>query len=277
MKQLNHLIILFLILSCCLPIVAEKRKPQLSMQDLTDPNSPSFVPFPFPKNRKEVLDDLYHYIKTHNMEGNVTTVDGSIPEEMIILADLLSPGSIYKIGAIIKVTNRLIIPDKYHWLIHVMDPQNNVIMRITVQETGLVGMIGVISEKTIKSMAIEKRGKLVRLKKKLMDFDLKSKLSVSLGRTVSPDEIKQIKRISYPSTMGGLLFPVCEIKLKSGTFYYYSEIKDTVYEIDGKLPWKKNNGRRPSKLSMVNHEDFLPDKINDEIVVLKRLNNKNNK
>jgi hypothetical protein len=62
MKSLKCIALGFLIALLCFAAYAEKRKPRLKMKELTDPNSPNYVPYPYPKNRKEIIEDLkYHY------------------------------------------------------------------------------------------------------------------------------------------------------------------------------------------------------------------------
>ncbi len=46
-----------LIILLFFPLAAEKRKARPPMQEFTNPKSPSFVPFPYPKNRKEINGD----------------------------------------------------------------------------------------------------------------------------------------------------------------------------------------------------------------------------
>ncbi len=40
------------------PLVAGKRTARIPMKELTYRNSPSYVPFPYPKNRREILTDF---------------------------------------------------------------------------------------------------------------------------------------------------------------------------------------------------------------------------
>jgi hypothetical protein len=72
--------------------------------------------------------------------------------------------------------------------------------------------------------------------------------------------------------MGDYLHPVWEITMAEGIIYYYIEIDDMIFSIDKKIHWKKTNqGIRPLASSLSPHLDFLPDMIDDELVILKRI------
>jgi len=58
MNRFKYLSIIFLILSLTQIVMAEKRIKPKSMQELTDPSSPSFVPYPYPKTNEEIIADI---------------------------------------------------------------------------------------------------------------------------------------------------------------------------------------------------------------------------
>ena len=81
-----------------------------------------------------------------------------------------------------------------------------------------------------------------------------------------------MERVAYYGPLGDYSTPIWEITMADGTIYYHSELQDMIYRIDKKIPWKKDNqGIRPLASSLAPHCDYLPDKINDELVILKRI------
>ena len=275
MRSTKYIIALFLIFLLCFPVTGGERPKPKSMKELTDPNSPFYVPIPYPKKRAEIITDLKYFIEQDkNAEGvKEAYVEGYIPLTESILHNLVEPDTVYRIGKIFKVKNRFDrVADKYTWLIMIMDQDGKSAMRIAMLSSGLMSMCGAIGKNDLESASPKHRKKLERLQKVIEDEDIKNILSESLGRFISDNEIKKMERVAYPSTMGDFLTPVWEIKMSDGTLYYYIEIEDMVYSIDKKIPWKKTEkGYRPSKLSLVPHNDFLPDSISDELIILKKI------
>lgn len=63
MKRKYISIVILIIFSSSILIPAQKRKPtRYTLEELTDPNSPSFVPYPFPKNDFEIREDFKYGI-----------------------------------------------------------------------------------------------------------------------------------------------------------------------------------------------------------------------
>jgi hypothetical protein len=273
MNSIKFIVAVLLIFLLCLPVNGEKRKEKKSMKELTDLKSPSYVPFPYPKNREEIIADLKYFVEKYS-EGDNQAYIGSPPITDTMLKKLFEPQSPYKIGEIIKVKNRIAqLPDNYSWLIMVMDKDGNTPLRVVLLASGLWAASGAILEKDIKNASSqEHRQKLERLFKPKKDKDVKHILSESLGRFIDDKEIKKMERVGYLSTLGELLDPLMRIKMADGTIYFYSEIRDMIYSIDKKVPWKKDKkGYRPYNLSLVPHQDYLPDSIDDELIVLKKI------
>lgn len=271
MKLFKLIITLIIFLSLCLPSLAEKRKPRLSMKELTDRNSPTYVPYPYPKNKKELLADIkYYYIDM--TAGASSSYVGKTPISKIIIADLFGPNSNYKVGKIFKVKNRIAeFPDEYLWLVYIMDSDNDAVMNISVMECGLVIGGGAINKKALFTYPEETRKKLKKAMKVKEKKDVKKFLSDFLGNQIEDKDIKKIERVAYLSTLGSFNSPMWEFTMKDGIVYYYSEKRDMVYEIDERIPWKKISKKgRQSIRDFVSHRDYLPDTISDELLTLKR-------
>jgi hypothetical protein len=272
MKATKYIAVLILIFSICFPAYGEKRVKPKPMKELTEPKSPSFVPYPYPKNREEIIADLKHYVEKYCNDTESVWI-GEVPSTEIVLKNLLEPSSIYKIGKIIKVKNRSHKESHdYSWLIYIMDLEGKVIMRAALDAYGLYIMGGALREQDLESVPNPKdREKLKRSWKLLTDEDIRNILSDSLGRSIGDHEIKKMSRVAYYSKLGDFLCPLWEIEMADGKIYYYSMNGDMIYNIEKKISWKKyNNGyRTPPGLLLEPNQDYLPDTINDELVVLK--------
>jgi hypothetical protein len=276
MRSIKFILVLFLIFIFCLPVTGEKRYPKKSMKELTDPNSPSYVPYPYPKKREEIVADLYYYIEKFckPSEGvHESYVDGKVPIQETILLNLLEPEPSYKIGKIIKVKNRAAeLPDNYTWLVLVMDNDGNIALRAALMADGLVASYGTNRGSNLKKASEKYRKRVERLQKIRSDKEIKNILSESLDHVVEDQEIKKMERIAYLANIGDILLPLWEIKMTNGKIYYYSENRDMIYSIEKKLPWKKNsNGRRKGRAEMAQNRAFLPDTVNDEFVILNEI------
>lgn len=270
MRKTKYIAILVLAMFICFNAAADKRPERKSMKELTDPNSPSFVPYPYPKKRKEIIDDIKYFVQNVSEGANESYVKGVVPVSDIMLENLFSANPQYTFGKIIKVKNRIdLLPDNYSWLIFVNDGDGNIVMRIAIRASGLLSGCAAIGEDHLKAADPRLLKRYKRFMKSRTDDEIKTILSESLGRAVADHEIVKIERVAYPSTMGWDLFPLWEIKMTGGETYYYSIKEDMVYGIDKKIAWKKgNNGRRPFKLSLVPHRNYLPDMENDQLVIL---------
>ncbi|MCP4218839.1 MAG: hypothetical protein GY765_29675 [bacterium] len=267
-------LLLLLLLSLLLP--AEKRPPQIPMVELTDPDSPSYVPYPFPKKRTEIIADLKYYCETFCDGTNITTVDGKLPVTEEILMELFKADSRYTIGEISKIRNRNSnMPDHYSWLIHIMDKKGSCIMRFQLLSTGLMAAAGAITDEDLEKAPPRTRERFERWRRVPTPESVTEILADRIGPDFNPDNIKKIEQVAYPSTIGASLLPVWEIKMKGGTYYYYSENRHEVYAVEKKIKWKKNDkGHRPAKHSLVSHPDFLPDMIDDQVVILRKIHKK---
>ncbi len=69
MKCTKLIILLVLIGLISFPLAGEKRMARTPMKELTCRNSLSYVPFPYPKNRREILADFKYYVQTYCAES----------------------------------------------------------------------------------------------------------------------------------------------------------------------------------------------------------------
>ncbi len=110
----------------------ERKKP-LPLKELQNPNSPSYVPFPYPTTREEIVADLKYAIK--RLQSKKHAALGGYED---ILMKLLVPNPGINIAEIEKVMNRtLVIPDDYLFFIVIRDNEGLVVARASLVASGL--------------------------------------------------------------------------------------------------------------------------------------------
>lgn len=269
MKLIKFFVALIVILSLCFLSLAEKRKPRKSMKELTDRNSPSYVPYPYPKNKKEIFEDMKYFF-VDLTAGAFASFVGEPPITDIITSDLFGPGPSYKIGKIVKVRNRISkMPDDFSWLVYIIDTEGDAVMRITVAASGLVLDAGAVDKKKLPKYPEKTRKKMERLMKVLDEKDVRKNLSDTLDYQIKDKDIKKLERVGFKSKIGDILYPMWEFTLKDGSVYYYSESRDMTFEIERRISWKKKNKFRTPIRDIVSLHDFIPDTISDELLTLK--------
>jgi hypothetical protein len=256
----------------CLPASAEKRVPRDTMKELSDPTSPSYVPYPYPKNRNEIIEDIRYYYVDLKADAKSAFV-GGVPINKRISLDIFKPNSKYKFGKIVKVKNRdARLADNYTWLVYITDSDGDAVMRINLMASGLVMGSAAIDKNDFSKYTEKLKKQQKRFLKVLSKKDVKRVLSDSLGFVVDDKQIKKMERIGFFATIGDFQLPLWEIIMKNGTIYYYSEVRDMIYSVGERISWKKDkNGLRPPKMYMVTHRNYLPDTLNDELIVLEEI------
>jgi hypothetical protein len=276
MKTMKYFTVLILVLSLCQISVAEKRVKPKPLEELSDPSSPSYVPYPYPKNRKEIIEDLKYAINRLFVDAQEEYIVGRTPKIKEILIQLLKENSHYKIGKILKVMNKnQRMAHDYTWLILIRGKNGEIAARVAMKAEGLFSTAAPTAkgaEYFRKKYPNSKRGPQF-LK---TEDDVYISLSEAIGSPVSKNNIKKVERIAFQSDLGAILAPMFVIKMKTGEIYYYSVKTDEIYYIEEKISWKKDkNGIKQSPYELVPfNKKYVPDSINDEILVLKALKKK---
>ncbi|UCH98443.1 MAG: hypothetical protein JSV88_16800 [Candidatus Aminicenantes bacterium] len=269
MNRRKYFLTLFLVICLIQVTIAEKRVKPKSIEELTNPSSPSYVPYPYPITRSEIIEDLKYAIKklcTPKKGRYESFTPGNIPITDKIKLNLLEEKPKYEIGKILKVKNRVSgFAEDYYWIVFILNKKDNSIAaRIHLLANGLYG--GTAAYSTDQEPQYGKT-----------DQDVLKILSNYINRPISKKEIKSNERIFFPSPISDIFMPTWEIKMTDGSNYYYSSFKNMVYRIEKKIPWKKDKkGNRPDWTKLVPHMDFAFDEIDDKIIIFEKLK-KNNK
>lgn len=230
----------------------ERRKP-IPMEQLTGFNSNFFVPHPYPKTRKEIIDNIKFKLAKKSYDTDASKRGN-------FLLDIIEGKTTYRVGRIMKIQNRIsLYSHDYFWLILIMDKKDNIHFTLNMRANGILTGIPKHNNSTLENL----KG-LLKTRREILSI-----LSGSIGK---PFKLKEVKmhRVSFEqSNLAYIWAPMWEIRLNDGTIYYYSTIKNTIHEIEGKIPYDKTIWN--PKSIVPKNRDFAVDTVSDEILVLKRL------
>ncbi len=255
------LIICLVLLLCVFQLsYPEQRKFRLSLEDLTDPSSPSYVPCPYPKNNAEVIKDLKYAIKIlFSSTENLVLLSPDYSRD--ILMNLLENKPDYKIYSISKVKSFSIHNGSgYDWLVTVVRKDGTEAAHVVLEDNGLWAGTHSITPPQ-------------KLKKPVKEEDVISKVSSILDSPLTRKDIAKIDRVSMPPIIGIRFIPAWEITLKTGMVYYYNTHFEKLFKIKNEIAWKKDSrGTRPNWEDVVSRREvFFLDELNDRVVVFEEV------
>lgn len=257
----KKIVILFhiLLISGFITSYAKERTARISMEELTNPKSYYYVPFPYPKNQKEVIADLKYHIRC-GMEssGNPDLLfyDSSVFDKLLFFLDIAPR---YKIHTIRKEKIlRANCLKGYFWVIIIANPDNKTEhARVVLEDNGLFTASGIFSN-------------WKKTKKIVTDQDILLKLSDILKTPISKNDVTSIEWVNYYPSIGNILFPAWEIAIKNGKIYYYEPIKDKFYMILKTYEWKiqfEKSLNRAYPQKYIKPGDIVSyDEVNDRII-----------
>jgi hypothetical protein len=255
-------------IACCWTMQAEEkdRLPRgLSINDLTDPKSPSYIPIPFPKTKAGITEDLmYQLSKLYSQEDSWEIRSRSTKN---LLYELVQENPDVKIVDIIKIKNRMsAFPSEYSYVIIIKDTKNRFISRLGMRACGMIACWQNPSERNPG-------------RKLLKDEEVLERLSKYHKAASKKENVKKIDRVAYDITYAPPSHPVYEITMNDGSTYFVNH-RDHVFK---KISEKKVKGDKRSALIAENNKikadktkqrrgdrNFL-DAPNNKIIYLKRL------
>lgn len=267
MKFVKYVVTCAVVILMVIPLAAEKRAKPVPMTELNNPESPSYVPIPYPKSRKDIIYDLLYVIKKFNTPKagyQTSTINNVIPPPDQMMNNLLKEDPDFIIGDIVKVKNMVATrPHDYSWLIHVMNKDGSLAGRIGMDAQGL------FTSASCYSMRQGKR--YVKTNEDILNI-----MSQELGKRITMKDIIHIDRVDFNSIQADSLYPSWKIDMKNGKSYYHfsSNNYKGVYRIKKKIQWKKDKkGHRPDWRKLVPNNRFLFDTLNDGLLMLERVKN----
>lgn len=237
-----------------LPLLAEKKVSPIPLKDLTDPNSPSYVPYPYPKTEFEIFEDFKYAIKIHfgAREGKRTSVlsayKDDIDRQKIILG-LLGDKPSLKIIDIIKVQDLIVTsPSRYIFLLPIADDKGEVVAVGQLNDSGLLGGVAFYSEEV-----------------KFKPFKTEKQVEEILTQALGSIRINKMERIRVHSTISTPGMPIWKITTPAEIFYV--DYFDNVYSIESEIFWT-------TKMIFPDPEHkkiSIQDPLNDKVIFLKKI------
>lgn len=221
------------------------------MEKLTDPASPSYVPFPYPKTDYEIIEDFRFAVDNTWGEKSLgkTVIIG--PDPSIILLKFIGDNPSLEVTQIIKVKDlRVTSPSLHYYLLQIEDENGNPVAIGIVLDSGLMAGIDFLSEG-------------VRYKPYKTESQVKKMISKAFGYSISIDEAE---RICIFSPICSDSIPLWRIKTPCGVFFV--DYFDNVYNIDSEIPWdmKKYGHPDPSHRSIV-----ILDQLEGKAIFLRKI------
>lgn len=188
-----------------------ERRKSLSLEELRNPKSPSYVPIPYPKTDEEIKTDVEYVLKYlfSPTKKELKKYSHSGKSKGTILMNWYGEILEVKIGGITKVKTHVdLFPEDYALLIDLVDTNGKVASKMCFEASGIWLQSRYFDEKN--------RALPYETEKEIREIFL-SKL---------PDKLKPVEIIhlepgiySYNSDFGSFIKPVWEIKTNTDIFY----------------------------------------------------------
>lgn len=234
-----------------LPVHAEKKRPPLPLKELTNPNSPSYVPYPYPKTEFEIIEDFKYAVRVHFSpeEGKHTSIVPGHPDYSELMLQLLGDYPSLKIIQIIKVKDLVASSSSQHYfLLQAVDKKGKVVAVGRLLESGLLGGVAFYSEKdTFKPYKTENQ-----VKKMLSAY--------------GPINTNKMELVDICSTISSPYAPLWKISTPDGILFV--DHHDNVYFAEGEICWTKRDAYPDPE----HKKTLVLDTLNDKAIFLRKIN-----
>jgi hypothetical protein len=245
-KILN--IISTLLLIVFLPLQADKKPPQIPLKDLINPNSPSYVPYPYPKTEFEIIEDFRYAVKLHfgPREGKRSSQLAGDKHDPEIILGLLGDNPGLRVREIIKVQDLVSTsPSLYYFLLRIDDNKGEVVALGRLLESGLLGGVTFFSEKA-----------------KFKPFRAENQVKEIISQSFGPIKIDKMERVGVASTISDPYTPLWKISTPAGLFFV--DYFDNVYSIEREDIWTNKLPYPDPK----HEKQLIIDSLNNKVIFL---------
>jgi hypothetical protein len=249
----------------------ERRKP-LPLKELQNPNSPSYVPIPYPQTDEEVITDLKYYFsrRINQSKRRIYSVGDFSANDKIMRGFVY--GKDVLVGEIIRVKNQLAVWERnYTFLIRLKTSDNIWLADICMNSNGLFcGKIFLdIDVDKLKLQGVKKCNIFNKYLDKIPTIN---QIENIIGYKLNDDEIKNMQLVDGQSEIADSFEPAWEIKLSNNHIYYKSFKTNALYVSESKLNKKSVDFDNNFLLeSQSGRYSFLNKTVNDEILLLKEI------
>jgi hypothetical protein len=270
---MKYVLVTFFLFAFSILIFLTERVPKVPMEQLTNPNSPSYVPIPYPKTDEEVIEDVKYIIKEMAPKNVQTVKIGTeVHPREEIMNELLKKNSKYKYGRVIKVKTRsCIFQHEYAFLIEIIDEKKFVRGVVCLETSGLWAGSG-FSKHPLEP---------IKTVNEVRDY-----ISSRFGDHLRKSEILKIEMVVYYlSLFSNYNSPAWEIETTKGS--YLLSCKLDLYKYKEKMSIRMllnpKYRRAATKESIINIREemkefsrkhkhlVLMDTLNDELIALEKI------
>lgn len=233
---------------------ASKKPPPFSLKVLTDPNSPSFVPFPYPKTDFEIIEDFKYGVKIlFGSKENIMAARKRGDVDHVNLAlNLFGDNPSWKVARIIKVKDLIErSPNLHYFLLQIVNKKG---VRVA---TGALADCGLW-------MGVECRSEGLKSK----PYKTKKKVKELIRRTHGHFiEINKMERIDISSSgpYSSPFSPLWKVKTPLGILFV--DYWDNVYQVEVEMPSVKG----PVLGDFMRHEKVIHDPLNNRMYLLRKI------
>jgi len=244
---------LFLLLSF-LQGQASKKPPPFSLKVLTDPDSPSFVPFPYPKTDFEIIEDFKYGIKIlfGSKEKIKRARERGDADHINLALNLFGDNPSWKVARIIKVKDFIErSPNLHYFLLQILNEKG------TRVATGALADCGLWMGVECRSEGL--KSKAYKTKKKVKEIVRRSH-----GHFIETNEMEMVN-VASSTPYSSLFSPLWKIKTPLGILFVDS--RDNVYQVEVEMPSVKGLLLG----DFMRHEKIIHDPLNDRMYLLRKI------
>jgi hypothetical protein len=261
MKFMKIIFIILIVFTFSITISAKKRQaPHITIDDLTDPKSPSYVPYPYPKNDFEIIEDLKYQLKKIYLHPNSFHSSSEKNPSPNLDEDWVKGNSDIDVIDISKVRNRFSrMSEEYTFLITLYDKKRKLYQRASLRLYG--ALMGGIAPSNIKNVnKLHKRKDVI----KILSKSIKDKKF----------EAQNIKNTEYIYFEKGFATPWHRIEMNNGNVYFVDYHGKAYKKTEEKLlKGEQPLAFRYTLKKSLDKKRFTPvyDSIDDKALILERL------
>lgn len=233
-----------------------RNKSILTMNDLADTSSPSFVPYPNPKTKDQIIEDLRQGIE--KVFANKNAFEYSMDKTQNPLQVFLQKNSSMSVQKIVKVENRIVeMSDAFSYLIILFDKKTKDYARVSMTTDGLLQSFAVGSQRAV-------------VKPLKSDNEIIALLTTNTA--IRSSEISNVDLMAFGVIYASSVCPIYRITLKDGSIYFI-DYNENILKKEGEK-WLSGDSlafidKETSQLKY--DEKALYDSIDDKLIILRRI------
>ena len=238
----------------------ERVKPQLSIKELSDPNSRNYVPHPYPKTRNQVITDFKYGLKHHFLDDNEDVKENETVYERV-LPQLLKNDSSFRFGRVYRVYNELYqLAYEFHHVLEILDANGSCWGHAAVSAEGLI-------------MAISLRVEPLTMGASLSPEKVRNLFKMAVINSAGAEK-NQLRRICY-TTLAPRPWAFSWRFKANGDEYYLqdSPMERKLYKVQSRREWrldrKSNDDMADFVHSLPKGDRMILDSINDQVIVVR--------